>query len=267
VAAARGFREMRNDPRGKPPRACPGGCVPAVGMGRGGIGRGRWLARRPAMGGEARGCGEQAFRESATGPHATVCFTGACRGRHGGEGGVAAGRGFRETRNDPGRVLPGHDLESCARCNSLAPAWSWRRPGRVFGAARPSPSSLRASTSPAKSGRGERGGAARTEEAAENGRFERTRQDPMQQSAPRGPSTRAQVVAGVFSRKRATTLESGARGQVPCNRLRRDATRWDGVVPQVAAGTRYLPVGLSKFAEERVALGQRMIIIFPNDGE
>jgi hypothetical protein len=66
-----------------------------------------------------------------------------------------------------GRVLRGHALGSsargCVRRNSVAPAWSRRWPGRVFGVARPSPSSLRASTSPAKSGRGERGGTARAE--------------------------------------------------------------------------------------------------------
>jgi hypothetical protein len=238
VAAGGGFREMRNDPRVKRPRACPGGCVPAVGMGRGGIGGGGWLARRPAMGerpeaaehGHFAKARQDPMQQSASPEHAAAAMVVRAD--------VAAGRGFRKTRNDPGRMLRGHDLESCARCNSLALAWSWRRPGRVFGAARPSPSSLRASTSPAKSGRGERSGAARTEEAAENGRFERTRQDPMQQSASRRPSTRAEVVAGVFSRKRATTLGSGARGQVPCNRLRRDATRWDGVVPRVVAGTR-----------------------------
>jgi hypothetical protein len=96
---------------------------------------------------ESAGGRRRGFRENAQRPHATVCFTGACRGRHRSEGGGGGGRGFRETRNDPPGQDRGHALGSgtrgCARCDSLAFRWSRLRPGWVCWGGTPSPGSLR----------------------------------------------------------------------------------------------------------------------------
>jgi hypothetical protein len=69
---------------------------------RGGSRRHR-RGQTPARGrhdGETGGGGGRAFRETATRPHATVCFTDHA-GRHRGESGGGGRRGIRELRNDP----------------------------------------------------------------------------------------------------------------------------------------------------------------------
>jgi hypothetical protein len=130
---------------------------------------GRMLGSAASYRGEARGRGERAFREIPTRPHATVCFTDHT-GCHGGEGGGGGGRSFCENAQRPsGRASEGAPLGLVREGVHDATVWysagSRPRSGWVFGAAPPSPGSLRDPTLVRSSrpkpagGRGECGGA------------------------------------------------------------------------------------------------------------